>query len=199
MQTSLQSVSSASQSVEQAFTQANTSIVSQFIPAINSASVALSQLSTLFGLGSGSGGVSGSSAGGHAVGGYISGTSTSDSIPAMLSNGEFVVRADSVKKYGLNFLNAVNSGSFGNIHVNMPKLAKGGVVSDGIEGTARGMTEFAKGIGTNVSTTNKLNVALVKDQDEAMEHFMRSGVGQKIMLDFTRNNASFIGKVSRGY
>ena len=81
----------------------------------------------------------------------------------------------------------------------IPKFAKGGIVADGIEGTARGMSEFAKGVGTNISTTNKINVALVKDQDEAMAHFMRSGVGQRIMLDFTRNNASFIGKVSRGY
>ena len=117
----------------------------------------------------------------------------------MLSNGEFVIKASSVKKYGTNFLNAVNSGSFSRIPVRVPKFANGGIVDEGIENTARGMTDFAKNIGTNVSTTNKLNVALVKDQDEAMEHFMRSGVGQKIMLDFTRNNASFIGKVSRGY
>ena len=139
--------------------------------------------------------------GGFATGGYISGrgTGTSDSIPAMLSNGEFVIKASSVKKYGTNFLNAVNSGSFSRIPVRIPKFAKGGIVADGIEGTARGMSEFAKGVGTNISTTNKINVALVKDQDEAMAHFMRSGVGQRIMLDFTRNNASFIGKVSRGY
>lgn len=188
-QTNEQSVQTVAP-IEQTISQVSTAIQSELIPAINNASSALSSLASSMGAPSG-----------HATGGYISGrgTGTSDSIPAMLSNGEFVVRADSVKKYGLNFLNAVNSGSFGNIHVNMPKLAKGGVVSDGIEGTARGMTEFAKGIGTNVSTTNKLNVALVKDQDEAMEHFMRSGVGQKIMLDFTRNNATFIGKVSRGY
>lgn len=38
------------------------------------------------------------------------GTSMSDSIPAMLSNGEYVVRASSVRKYGLGFLDAVNSG-----------------------------------------------------------------------------------------
>lgn len=139
--------------------------------------------------------------GGFATGGYISGrgTGTSDSIPAMLSNGEFVIKASSVKKYGTNFLNAVNNGSFSRIPVRIPKFANGGIVADGIEGTARGMSEFAKGVGTNISTTNKINVALVKDQDEAMAHFMRSGVGQRIMLDFTRNNASFIGKVSRGY
>lgn len=48
-----------------------------------------------------------------ARGGYISGpgTSTSDSIPARLSNGEYVVRAAAVAKYGRSFLDAVNSGS----------------------------------------------------------------------------------------
>jgi hypothetical protein len=40
------------------------------------------------------------------------GSSRSDSIPAMLSNGEYVVRSDSVKKYGKNFLDSVNAGRF---------------------------------------------------------------------------------------
>jgi TP901 family phage tail tape measure protein len=45
-----------------------------------------------------------------ASGGYISGpgTGTSDSIPAMLSNGEYVVKAKSVSAYGLDFMNALN-------------------------------------------------------------------------------------------
>lgn len=43
-------------------------------------------------------------------GGFVSGpgTSTSDSIPAMLSKGEYVVRASSVGAYGLDFMNALN-------------------------------------------------------------------------------------------
>jgi hypothetical protein len=36
------------------------------------------------------------------------GTGTSDSIPARLSNGEFVVKADSAKKVGTTFLNSLN-------------------------------------------------------------------------------------------
>ena len=53
--------------------------------------------------------------GGHATGGriYGPGTSTSDSIPAMLSNGEMVLRAAAVKKidalYGRSFLNTLNA------------------------------------------------------------------------------------------
>ncbi|OCG60199.1 phage tail length tape measure family protein [Gilliamella sp. Nev3-1] len=60
-----------------------------------------------------------------ATGGYISGpgTSTSDSIPARLSNGEFVVKAESVKKYGLDYLHAINTGR-------LHRYATGGLVSN---------------------------------------------------------------------
>ena len=46
-----------------------------------------------------------------ASGGFVSGagTGTSDSIPAMLSNGEYVINADSVKKYGVQTFNAFNN------------------------------------------------------------------------------------------
>lgn len=46
----------------------------------------------------------------RAAGGYVSGSGTgsSDSIPAMLSNGEFVIRSSSVSAYGLDFMNALN-------------------------------------------------------------------------------------------
>ena len=49
---------------------------------------------------------------GNAAGGYISGpgTGTSDSIPSMLSNGEYVVNAAAVRKIGVPTLNAINAG-----------------------------------------------------------------------------------------
>lgn len=176
--------------IEQTISQVSTAIQSELVPAISNASSALNNLASSL-----------ATPAGHATGGFISGrgTGTSDSIPAMLSNGEFVIKASSVKKYGTNFLNAVNSGSFSRIPVSVPKFAGGGIVNEGIENTARGMTDFAKNIGTNVSTTNRINLALVRNEDEAMEHFMRSGAGQRAMLDFTRRNASFIGKITRSY
>jgi hypothetical protein len=80
-------------------------------------------------------GYSGNSAtGGHAHGGRIRrfadgggavsgpGSESSDSIPAMLSDGEYVVRASSVRKYGTSFLDDVNSG---NLH--RRGFAKGGL------------------------------------------------------------------------
>lgn len=49
---------------------------------------------------------------GYATGGYISGPGTpkSDSIPAWLSNGEYVIKASIVNKLGRNFFDAINFG-----------------------------------------------------------------------------------------
>jgi len=60
---------------------------------------------------------SGGSVSGHIRG---AGTSTSDSIAAWLSNNEFVVRAKAVAKYGVGFLNAINSG-----RLNFAEAARG--------------------------------------------------------------------------
>lgn len=50
----------------------------------------------------------------HAAGGYITGpgTGTSDSIPAWLSNGEYVMRAAAVRKYGLGFMHRINQNRY---------------------------------------------------------------------------------------
>jgi TP901 family phage tail tape measure protein len=57
-----------------------------------------------------------------ASGGYIQGpgTSTSDSIPARLSNGEYVIKASAVDQYGVGMMNSINEQRF----------AKGGQVLD---------------------------------------------------------------------
>lgn len=48
---------------------------------------------------------------GYASGGFVSGpgTATSDSIPARLSSGEYVIQANAVKHYGTDFMNALNN------------------------------------------------------------------------------------------
>ncbi|MFM0595328.1 phage tail tape measure protein [Paraburkholderia dilworthii] len=64
-----------------------------------------------------------------ATGGYVSGpgTATSDSIPAMLSDGEYVMKADAVNRIGLANLDAANSGR----HVNgWQRFAQGGYVGN---------------------------------------------------------------------
>lgn len=81
-------------------------------------------------LGAASGGGSASFAGAFhlADGGHVSGagTSTSDSIPAMLSNGEYVVNAASTAKYR-GLLESINSGQ-------MSHFATGGYVGGGDSG-----------------------------------------------------------------
>lgn len=57
--------------------------------------------------------------GGHVEG---EGTGTSDSIWARVSNGEYVNKAETVKKYGVGFFDALNNNK-------IPKFADGGVVS----------------------------------------------------------------------
>ena len=66
----------------------------------------------------------------HADGGYITGpgTGTSDSIPARLSNGEYVIRASSVAKIGLPALNRMNSFASGGL-VGEARFADGGFVA----------------------------------------------------------------------
>jgi hypothetical protein len=88
---------------------------------------------------------------------YGAGSATSDSIPAMLSNGEFVVRASAVEKYGVGTMEAINS----------MKYASGGMISS--YGNANryatgGRSRFHDGgmagnaIGTNVVINNDITV-----------------------------------------
>lgn len=61
----------------------------------------------------------------YANGGYVSGpgSSRSDSIPARLSNGEFVMNAASVRTYGLDFMNSLNQMKYGRMPVNAGSAA----------------------------------------------------------------------------
>lgn len=67
---------------------------------------------------------------GAATGGYIQGpgTATSDSVLTRLSNGEYVVRAAAVNKYGTGFMDALNS-------MRVPKFANGGQVGGSASST----------------------------------------------------------------
>ena len=65
----------------------------------------------------------------YASGGFVSGpgTSTSDSIPARLSSGEYVVQANAVRYYGTDFMNALN-----NIQVQRQSFSGSGAGSNGM-------------------------------------------------------------------
>jgi hypothetical protein len=67
---------------------------------------------------------------GFASGGHVqgAGTGTSDSIPAMVSHGEYIHTAKATEHYGVGFMNAINN-------LKLPKFSVGGLVS--------GLTSFA--------------------------------------------------------
>lgn len=69
---------------------------------------------------------------GFARGGLVTGpgTDTSDTVPAMLSPGEYVLRADVVRRIGRGFLDALNAPA-------VPRYAVGGIV-DAVPGAAAG-------------------------------------------------------------
>jgi len=79
----------------------------------------------------------------HATGGLIRGpgSGTSDSIMARLSNGEYVMTAATVEKYGVGFMKALNNGT-----LKLPKFAAGGPVTGG------GGTSGASGVKAGETT-----------------------------------------------
>lgn len=90
-----------------------------------------------------------------ASGGYISGPGgpTSDVIPAMLSNGEFVIRAAAVKKLGTSYLNALNTGS-------MRGFAKGGSTTTYKVKSGDTLSEIAAHFHTTTSALMALNKSI---------------------------------------
>jgi TP901 family phage tail tape measure protein len=73
-----------------------------------------------------------------AMGGYISGAGngTSDSIPAMLSNGEYVINAKSVQAAGIPMLDRINKMAMGGPVYNIPAYSMGGRVKYNAGGLA---------------------------------------------------------------
>lgn len=108
---------------------------------IEAAKEAISAIGKALGLGGGDEG-SDSGGGGFAGGGHVRGpgTGTSDSILARLSDGEFVVKAKAVRKYGLGFLRALNG-----MRLRGTAFANGGLASAVRSTFSGGLPSFANG------------------------------------------------------
>lgn len=106
-----------------------------------------------------------------ATGGYVSGTgtSTSDSIPTMLSNGEYVLNAQAVQAIGRPTLNMLNSGAISG-------LASGGSVGGGAD------------IGIRPSSNVTLNVSAL-DASSFSDFLQRDGgkALKQFLLDTDRD------------
>lgn len=148
---------------EAGITEAATSAMSQLTSAAISASIALNSVKV--------GGL------GFASGGAISGigTSTSDSIPAMLSDGEFVLRAEAVNRIGVPTLNALNEGR-------IKHFSAGGVVSS------------VSSVGGTIGGAVSINISAI--DGNSVRSFLKRGGLKEIkqgLFSDTRNFATKAG------
>lgn len=175
---------------EGAATTAVTAALTALSVAATSASIALSAISASSGFGFGlfaKGGVVKAAGGGSIVG---AGTGTSDSIPAMLSNGEYVLTAAAVNRLGLPFLDKLNAGDF-------PGYAEGGLVSPNLyAGSTNVSTKSSDSNGLAEKVINIiLNISTMDAQ--SFQDFLERGGGreviQQVAYDAERNFASSTG------
>lgn len=124
---------------------------------------------------------------GLASGGSVDGpgTGTSDSIPAMLSNGEYVLNAQAVDRLGVPFLNGLNTGR-------LRGFASGGLVGSG--GVAGYKAERGSNGGQVQSVNLSMNVSAV-DASSFGDFLNRGGldVVKQALFDSNRNFASEAG------
>jgi TP901 family phage tail tape measure protein len=102
-----------------------------------------------------------------ADGGKIVGQSGIDQIPAMLSEGEYVIRADAARKMGVPALDKINSGRFN----------KGGIVTNA---TSDPGSDLGGGASTNNVT---ITVNVDKSGGESKGDDKKSGDGEKDKMD----------------
>lgn len=124
---------------------------------------------------------------GFASGGSVAGpgTGTSDSIPAMLSNGEYVLNAQAVDRLGVPFLNGLNTGR-------LRGFASGGLVGSG--GVAGYKSERGSNGGQVQSVNLSMNVSAM-DASSFGDFLNRGGldVVRQALYDNNRNFASEAG------
>lgn len=122
-----------------------------------------------------------------ATGGSVDGpgTGTSDSIPAMLSNGEYVLNAQAVDRLGVPFLNGLNTGR-------LRGFASGGLVGSG--GVAGYKAERGSNGGQVQSVNLSMNVSAM-DASSFCDFLNRGGldVVKQALFDSNRNFASEAG------
>jgi hypothetical protein len=118
---------------------------------------------------------------GHAEGGLIKGPGgpKSDSIPARLSAGEFVMKADAVQRFGVSGLEAINRGMnpqpFANLQ--FPKFSEGGLVgSPGAPGAS-----------------GAVHLGIALDKGLILQHLSSKDAG-RIILDHISNNPKAASK-----
>lgn len=123
---------------------------------------------------------------GFATGGLVSGpgTSTSDSIPARLSAGEYVLRAAAVRRVGVDFLHALNGG-LSAPRWSGPRLAfaDGGLVPEVAQASAAAPSQ-------SVRIVNVIDPGMAAD-------YLNSAAGEKTILNVLSRNGSAVRELLR--
>jgi hypothetical protein len=115
---------------------------------------------------------------GFADGGYVAGpgTATSDSIPARLSNGEYVMPANTVRHFGVDFMDAIRAMRPAR-QAPVARFAEGGYV-DGQGG----------GGGGGVRVVNVVDSSMMQD-------YLTSSAGEQVVMNVIRRNRRQVSQV----
>lgn len=117
-----------------------------------------------------------------ASGGLVSGpgTSTSDSIPAQLSHGEYVVNARAVSRLGVSFLDALNGLSAGpRMAGGRLAFAAGGLVPE---------TKAQPAANQNIRIVNVIDPAMAAD-------YLNSSAGERTVMNLIQRNAASVRNI----
>lgn len=112
---------------------------------------------------------------GFADGGHVqgAGSGTSDSIAAWLSNGEYVLTADTVQRVGVGNLDALNNGA----HIgSAARFASGGLVSSQVSS----VSGASAGSGSNVAVTVNSGGGLDQSDGPILEKAIKAIVDSRI-------------------
>lgn len=185
--TMFEQIGSGAKSAKDAFADFARSVIS----AINRIAAQKMAEELFGGMSKGGGGLGGLISGlfqwaGFASGGYVTGpgTTTSDSIPARLSAGEYVLRAETVRRVGVDFLHALNGGMFGP-RWSGPRLAfaEGGLVPDVAQAPAAAPSQ-------SVRIVNVIDPGMAAD-------YLNSAAGEKTILNVLSRNGSAVRELLR--
>jgi hypothetical protein len=114
-----------------------------------------------------------------ATGGSVTGagTGTSDSIPAMLSNGEYVLKADTVSKIGVPLLDAINSGRA--VH-SAAHYATGGLVGSDVGAVSAGSAGSGSSVSVSVNAGGNIGPEDVPWLEKAIKQMIDGRLAQKM-------------------
>ena len=116
-----------------------------------------------------------------AEGGLIHGpgTGTSDDVPIWASNGEFMVKAKAVAKYGVSFLKAVNEG-----RLNMGAAVSGGgsAMAASVSGAGGGLAGAGEQAGRGLSAGLRAAAAGVDSSARVMASAVEAGIRAELQI-----------------